>query len=275
MSGRKKRSGSTLKQKWVKRPKMEEEPNVEDVVHFDDDDLEIKDEFSPKSGVREVLKEISGDGDNKSTDDHQAIEEVDVDINNYLEVQLVVSLFQYCSLFVSKHFHLLQDDISDKPAEPVVITEISQDPATWPQRFSELKINQIISLGAKYFQNKQDCLVELEKVISVQRPQQRTIMENAFHKTLPNGELQEREWVIYSSSSCNIYCLYCKLFSGRTKSNFVKKGFSTFKYLIGALKDHENSQGHKNSARIYFYRVKSGCLATVLSKVSFIMIFIF
>lgn len=70
-----------------------------------------------------------------------------------------------------------------------------------------------------------------------------------FKKTLPNNEVIDRNWLIYSKNSKAVFCFPCCLF----KSNTIKtasiactnEGFSDWKN-INRILDHEKSADHRN-----------------------------
>src|SRR6218665_868501 len=70
-----------------------------------------------------------------------------------------------------------------------------------------------------------------------------------FQRTMANSETVRREWLSYSRSTGNVYCVPCKLFS-RSKSLF-RDGFSDWNHCQNRVLEHENSAEHKNSLTVW------------------------
>ena len=78
-----------------------------------------------------------------------------------------------------------------------------------------------------------------------------------FKKTLPNGEIERRDWLIWNSSSASIFCFPCRLFSRlpsaqcsalASKSGWQPAPFAKteWKKLYDRVPEHEKSSNHKN-----------------------------
>lgn len=80
-----------------------------------------------------------------------------------------------------------------------------------------------------------------------------------FKRTLPNGEIGDRKWVMYSIKQGSVYCFMCKLFSSHFNSPFVSKGFDKWK-KCEKLSEHENSIDHRNSFTKWLLRSNSNHL---------------
>ncbi|XP_060974664.1 uncharacterized protein LOC133039745 [Cannabis sativa] len=70
-----------------------------------------------------------------------------------------------------------------------------------------------------------------------------------YIRELPNGEKQDRKWLIYSVSLDKVFCFCCKLFA--TKKHLVgflaEGGFSDWHNISDRLKSHERSTQHIES----------------------------
>lgn len=89
---------------------------------------------------------------------------------------------------------------------------------------------------------------------------------NAQHlkRTLANGEIVDRYWVLYSPSKNSIFCFMCRLFeSMSSKDVFATTGFFDFRNIARALKLHENSKSHILNELTYKTRSKENNTFTV------------
>lgn len=77
-----------------------------------------------------------------------------------------------------------------------------------------------------------------------------------FKRTLPNGEISDRKWLMYSIKQGSIYCFMCKLFSSHFDSPFVSKGFDKWK-KYDKISQHENSIDHRTAFTKWLSRSKS------------------
>lgn len=60
-----------------------------------------------------------------------------------------------------------------------------------------------------------------------------------------NGEAVQREWLVYSPSTGNVYCFFCWLF-GQSASYFSHSGFCDWKHASVCAEEHESRQPHRN-----------------------------
>lgn len=66
-----------------------------------------------------------------------------------------------------------------------------------------------------------------------------------YRRVLPNGDIQDRKWLVYSLSSNKVFCFCCKLFKyGVAKTKFVEDGIDDWHNLTAKLKSHESSNDH-------------------------------
>lgn len=64
-------------------------------------------------------------------------------------------------------------------------------------------------------------------------------------RILANGEIVQRDWVLYSPSNNSIFCFVCRLFGPHAANDsFATVGFTNFHNIIRAFKLHENSKQH-------------------------------
>jgi hypothetical protein len=76
-----------------------------------------------------------------------------------------------------------------------------------------------------------------------------------FKRQLSNGEVADREWLIYSPSQEKVYCFVCKLFS-HTDSAFNTSRFNGWKRVFKAASHYENGQELRKCMMIYYTRLK-------------------
>ncbi|XP_029348110.1 zinc finger MYM-type protein 1-like [Acyrthosiphon pisum] len=53
-----------------------------------------------------------------------------------------------------------------------------------------------------------------------------------FERTLPNGQICDRLWLLYSPSQGSVFCFMCKLFSKNRENSFVKNGEANTTWLL-------------------------------------------
>lgn len=81
--------------------------------------------------------------------------------------------------------------------------------------------------------------------------------KNLFQRTLKNGEIQRREWLIYSETKGSVFCVPCLLFGRSGEINaFTGEGFSDWKNSNARVEAHENSDFHKTNV----YHLKARAL---------------
>ena len=69
-----------------------------------------------------------------------------------------------------------------------------------------------------------------------------------FQRTLKNGEIQRREWLIYSETKGSVFCVPCLLFGRSGEMNaFTGEGFRDWKNSKARIESHENSDFHKTN----------------------------
>ncbi|XP_044591536.1 zinc finger MYM-type protein 1-like [Cotesia glomerata] len=76
--------------------------------------------------------------------------------------------------------------------------------------------------------------------------------KSLFQRTLKNGEIQRREWLIYSETKGSVFCVPCLLFGRSVETNaFTGEGFRDWKNLKARLEGHENSDFHKTNVSYF------------------------
>lgn len=71
-----------------------------------------------------------------------------------------------------------------------------------------------------------------------------------FERKLANGNIVDRDFLLYSPSQGALFCGPCKLFS-ESSSQFSDSGFSDWKHARTRLAEHENSAGHLDCVLAY------------------------
>lgn len=114
------------------------------------------------------------------------------------------------------------------------------DPGTWPEVITDSLRVKIVKKGpiksSKNFKYPMDTL-------------NRRFPVSVLNKTLRNGEVNERTWLIYSVSKDVVYCFCCKLFSC-TNSALTKFGCNDWKNVHNIIKEHETSKIHFHSLKM-------------------------
>ena len=74
----------------------------------------------------------------------------------------------------------------------------------------------------------------------------RYMSKSLFSRKLKNGELSNRLWLTYSKIKGSVFCTPCRLFSGSCQLS-SSSGFCDWKNAPDVLKNHENSEAHKDN----------------------------
>ncbi|XP_022180482.1 uncharacterized protein LOC111040778 [Myzus persicae] len=113
------------------------------------------------------------------------------------------------------------------------------DPGTWPTIFSDSLRLQLVITGPtkpnKNFKYPRDAL-------------NRRFPISILSKTLKNGKVIERTWLIYSVKNDVVYCFCCKIFSSENYA-LTKFGCNDWKNVHNIVKEHETSKIHFNSLK--------------------------
>ena len=62
-----------------------------------------------------------------------------------------------------------------------------------------------------------------------------------YKRRLPNGETDDRHWLVYSSVADRLFCFCCKLFSNRLGGSLATTSFSDWKHVGRCLSEHKKS----------------------------------
>ncbi|XP_074373919.1 uncharacterized protein LOC141714289 [Apium graveolens] len=66
-----------------------------------------------------------------------------------------------------------------------------------------------------------------------------------YTRILPNGDKQDRKWLVYSLSTNKVFYFCCMLFKHDVaKTNFAEDGIDDWHNLAAKLRSHESSNGH-------------------------------
>jgi hypothetical protein len=90
----------------------------------------------------------------------------------------------------------------------------------------------------------------------------RKLPSSIFIRTLHNGQITNREWLLYSLSANALFCFQCLLFSNK-KSNLgnLKFGLKNWGKCEEKVKCHEEGQQHGESIRIWFSRTQKTAIS--------------
>lgn len=112
------------------------------------------------------------------------------------------------------------------------------DPNTWPAVISDALWDKIVKSG----------LVQSQAPMNKKYPVNkhgRSFKSKYFYSTKPNGKIYKRDWLLYSSKSDSVYCLFCSLFV-RNENAFcaIGRGFSDWRNFNRDAKSHESHVKH-------------------------------
>uniref|UniRef100_A0A3B3QZT7 TTF-type domain-containing protein n=1 Tax=Paramormyrops kingsleyae TaxID=1676925 RepID=A0A3B3QZT7_9TELE len=164
-------------------------------------------------------------------------------------------------------FHAASDPppvaVSDgTPAESPVPVEanLSPDPGCWGE-IDENARKYWITMGPDHCRNKDADVAASERQ---HKQQKRYFSKSLFMRKLANGEIVNREWLIYSPSRGTVFCFACKLFGTGSHAQLspLSPGFSDWKNAGVRLPEHEMSKSHKNATMTYLKRsaANAGCI---------------
>ena len=85
---------------------------------------------------------------------------------------------------------------------------------------------------------------DFKKSERVYRDKQRFLSKSLFERKLLNGDIVQRDYLIYSPSQGSVFCAPCKLFGGT--SQFGTSGFNDWKHASDRVNEHENSSAHRD-----------------------------
>jgi hypothetical protein len=74
-----------------------------------------------------------------------------------------------------------------------------------------------------------------------------------YNRVLSNGELCDRDWLVYSKELDRVFCFGCKLFTkGYRKGLLANQGYNDWLHLANRLKEHETSADHVLSMTTWY-----------------------
>lgn len=96
----------------------------------------------------------------------------------------------------------------------------------------------------------------------------RNICLSHLKRTLANGEVVNRNWVVYSPSKNAIFCFVCRLFGSFNIFDVYKStGFTDFHNANRSFAQHEKSQQHLRNELDYKTRAKKSQSTTIDSNI--------
>lgn len=116
------------------------------------------------------------------------------------------------------------------------------DPATWNVRDLKL-VDQIIH--SNLTQNLEADFTKSERSYEKDGQTGKTVRKVSVHlfsSLLPNGEMFKRDWLLYSKSTGNIFCVPCLLFHAEKQKHPCPKVLMTGNALLTWLKNTSNLQ---------------------------------
>lgn len=125
-----------------------------------------------------------------------------------------------------------EEDTTDAPEKSY------DDPANWPDTISDNVRQVIVARGPVQVKDHD---------FPVNNSGRRFTTKN-YLRTLKNGEIVQRRWLVYSTTHDAIYCFCCKLFNPTRETALTSStGFSDWIHMSQLLSDHEKSPAHMNA----------------------------
>lgn len=189
----------------------------------------------------------------------------------------VATTFSECSTLSGLDNQLPTDDENERTESEL---GPSKDPALWDTESNMLFLQSYWAKhGGSFFHSSQlHCLFSysfhLYLVICILGPekcqnfnvdfksfadqQKRHFSLSHLNRTLANGSVVKRDWVVFSPKLGAVFCFACKLFGkeNRQSESFITHGFKDWKNCGRAFKLHENSQNHIQACVFYKTRQK-------------------
>jgi len=125
------------------------------------------------------------------------------------------------------------------------------DPANWPISISQDLRTSIVKLGPKRtinfnFPSRVIISSSSEKEVN------RRFSTNFYYRKLPNGEIVDRNWLVYSISKDHVFCFCCKLFGLSVYGSLSGIGTNDWSHLGTKLIEHERSLTHFRCTEKWF-----------------------
>lgn len=158
---------------------------------------------------------------------------------------------------------------SSPAASPDVICP--HDVGLWDNISNDLR-EQAVFNGVGCFQNYQTTYPETKRQYSQQN---RLLQTHFFKQVLPNGEVIDREWMVYSPARASVFCFPCRLFSTDRGNQFAGKGFNDWKNADKLICQHEKNEKHREAVLTLccrsgqLGRVDTGLHAQFLEQLSY------
>lgn len=115
----------------------------------------------------------------------------------------------------------------------------SMDIAKWPSYLSSQVIDMIVEEGPQNGKLDDDKYPKNEKG--------RHFSNSHFKKSMPNGEVYERQWLVYSNSTKKVYCFCCHIFKCTSRCHLSNVGSDNWHHLSRLLTSHEFSDDHQQA----------------------------
>ncbi|XP_058781996.1 uncharacterized protein LOC131656268 [Vicia villosa] len=93
----------------------------------------------------------------------------------------------------------------------------------------------------------------------------RRFTANLYTRALANGEMCDRDWLVYSKELDRLFCFCCKVFkNGIGKGQLANEGYSDWVHVGARIKEHELGMEHvKNMTTWYEYRQRLQTFQTI------------
>ncbi|KAL4113937.1 hypothetical protein QTP88_017487 [Uroleucon formosanum] len=125
------------------------------------------------------------------------------------------------------------------------------DPANWPISISQDLRTNIVKLGPKRIINfnfPSRVIISSSSAKEVNR----RFSTNFYYRKLPNGEIVDRNWLVYSISKDYVFCFCCKLFGLSVYGSLSEIGTNDWSHLGTKLIEHERSLTHFRCTEKWF-----------------------
>ncbi|CAH0561807.1 unnamed protein product [Brassicogethes aeneus] len=143
----------------------------------------------------------------------------------------------YLMYLINKGSEVLKSEASN-PGE-TDNSKPSNDPVYW--KVNDWTREYFVKHG--FMQNK-DC--DFEKSKRVFPEKNRFLSKSLYKRILANGDIVNRDYLVYSPSQGSVFCGPCKLFC-KTSSQYIDEGFSDWKHGSQRIKEQENSTADLDS----------------------------
>jgi len=114
---------------------------------------------------------------------------------------------------------------------------LTNDPATWPKNMSTSVRDYLVQKGPPQ--------ITLKNFPKNEKGTHFSTMH--CKRKLPNGEIMDRPWLIYSETADAIFCFCCLIFALEKTGALATTGFNNWSNTSTRLSDHEKSKVHLES----------------------------